>query len=345
MSDSAGVPALETPDPRVVHSHFDLDAYAPGRKLMAWRERVGHVIDVLHSRADLERPFDATIARYEAGDLSLTRCRSDAIELERTLARISTDKVRDYAFHVFVEGGMDEVKVHSASHDGGGLGADGGSILALDMNEPVHMRRGRCHVITLFAPASLVQQEFAWPEALHGRTAQPTTPLLRLAVDHVVALDREIACMSLATAEAAMRESTRLLVAAFARQTRMSGDARAAVRAAMFGQVRRYVQANLHHEGLSPERVLGALELPRPTLYRMFQHEGGLGSYIRHLRLRQAADDLRLRPDLMVTDIAYGLGFRSASDFTRAFRRAYGMTPQDFRVMCAEATAKANGRI
>jgi AraC-like DNA-binding protein len=33
----------------------------------------------------------------------------------------------------------------------------------------------------------------------------------------------------------------------------------------------------------------------------------------------------------MVTDIAYGLGFKSASDFTRAFRRAYGMAPQEFR--------------
>jgi AraC-like DNA-binding protein len=32
-------------------------------------------------------------------------------------------------------------------------------------------------------------------------------------------------------------------------------------------------------------------------------------------------------------EIAYGLGFSSASDFTRAFRRAYGMAPQDFRAL------------
>jgi len=34
---------------------------------------------------------------------------------------------------------------------------------------------------------------------------------------------------------------------------------------------------------------------------------------------------------LPVTDIAYGLGFKSPSDFTRAFRRAYEISPQDFR--------------
>jgi AraC-like DNA-binding protein len=63
----------------------------------------------------------------------------------------------------------------------------------------------------------------------------------------------------------------------------------------------------------------------------MFEHEGGLGTYIRHLRLRHAADELIRYPHVMVTDIAYGLGFKSASDFTRAFRRAYGMAPQEFR--------------
>ncbi|MFS2196887.1 helix-turn-helix domain-containing protein [Pseudomonas sp. Pseusp88] len=33
--------------------------------------------------------------------------------------------------------------------------------------------------------------------------------------------------------------------------------------------------------------------------------------------------------DRQITEIAYSLGFNSASDFTRAFRRHYGMSPQD----------------
>lgn len=36
-------------------------------------------------------------------------------------------------------------------------------------------------------------------------------------------------------------------------------------------------------------------------------------------------------PHLTVMEVAYGLGFGSASDFTRAFRRAYDMPPQEFR--------------
>ncbi|WP_116124119.1 helix-turn-helix domain-containing protein [Paraburkholderia sp. BL6669N2] len=58
--------------------------------------------------------------------------------------------------------------------------------------------------------------------------------------------------------------------------------------------------------------------------------------YIRHLRLRRAANELIRYPHLAVTAIAYGLGFKSASDFTRAFGRAYGMAPQDFRALAGK---------
>jgi AraC-like DNA-binding protein len=97
------------------------------------------------------------------------------------------------------------------------------------------------------------------------------------------------------------------------------------------GQVRRYVDANLHQSELTPTSVVQALQLKRATIYRWFEHDGGLGAYIRNRRLREAADELVRFPHLQVTDIAYGLGFQSASDFTRAFRRAFDMSPQDMR--------------
>lgn len=314
----------------LARNHFSVSGEPPQRQLLAWRKRVGHVIDVLPTASDLEKPFRASIDRYDAGGLVFTDCRSDAMLLERSLARISRDQVRSYAFHVFLEGGVDDVAVHASLRKGAPSAA---RILALDMNQPVRMRRSACRVLTFFASGALVAETFPDPEALHGRSIQNATPLTRLAIAHVAALGQNIASLSAPAAESAMRTGTQLLVAAFGKQAGLSGNARAAARAAMFGRVRRYIQANLHRSELSPESVLNALQLPRPTLYRMFQHEGGLGTYIRHLRLRHAANDLVRYPHLMVTDIAYGIGFKSASDFTRAFRRAYGMAPQDFRAL------------
>jgi AraC-like DNA-binding protein len=102
-------------------------------------------------------------------------------------------------------------------------------------------------------------------------------------------------------------------------------------RAAAFASARRYIDENLHEADLSPERVLDASPLSRPTLYRLFEYEGGLAAYIRNRRLAQAADDLRRYLNKPVVEIAYGLGFTSASDFNRAFRRAFEMSPLEFR--------------
>jgi AraC-like DNA-binding protein len=312
----------------VAHSHFDVRSHAPQRQLLAWRERIGHVMDVPTARSDVETPFQASIDHYSVGGLAFTDCRTDSMPLERTLARISRDNVRQYAFHVFLEGDVEDVKVR-ASPRAGGSGA--ATLLALDLGQPVRMRRNACRLLTFFVPGTVAAGVFPDPEALHGRMMNNETALTGLIFEHVAALARDIASMDAQSAESAMRTGAELLVAAFGKEAGLAGNARAAARAAMFDRARRYIQAHLRDADLSPESVVRALQLPRPSVYRMFQHEGGLGAYIRHLRLRQAADELAHRPQLSVTEIAYGLGFASSSDFTRAFRRSYGMAPRDFR--------------
>jgi AraC-like DNA-binding protein len=317
----------------VAHSHFTVQAEAPQRRLLAWRDRVGHVIDVRPSLSDLEKPFRASIDRYEVGELVFTDCRSDSMLLERSLARISTDNIRNYAFQVFLEGGAENVTLRSSRRDRAHSVA---TLLALDMGQPVRMQRNACRVLTFFVPSALAEEVFPDPEAIHGRAMQNTTPLTRLIVEHVAALGQTIGNMSVSAADDAIRVSAHLLLAAFGKQARLSGNARAPARAAMVAQVRRYILARLHEAELSPESVLNALQLPRPTVYRLFQHEGGLGAYIRQLRLRRAAEELVQRPHAAVMDIAYGLGFKSASDFTRAFRRTYDIAPQDFRILASK---------
>ncbi|MGT2493518.1 hypothetical protein ACU4GD_31100 [Cupriavidus basilensis] len=53
--------------------------------------------------------------------------------------------------------------------------------------------------------------------------------------------------------------------------------------------MRRHVEANLHDPDLSPDSVLASLHLSRASVYRLFEHEGGLAAYIRSRRLRMAA--------------------------------------------------------
>lgn len=322
----------------IVHNRFDVRDEMPQRQLLAWRDRVGHIIDVLPSREQMSNSFSASIDRYAVGEFAFTECRSDALLLERSMARISTDNIRDYVFHLFLEGGIASVNGRDTPRKTIGPIA---SILALDMNQPVRMQRNACHMLTFFVPRAVVEADFPEAETIHGRIFEQTTPLARVLIDHVASLNRDLPGMSAIEASSALATGTQLLIAAFSKQAGLSGNARAAVRAAMFGKVRRHIRANLHEAKLSPGSLATALQLPRHTLYRMFEHEGGIDTYIRNCRLRAAVDELVQFPERAVIEIAYGLNFKSAQDFSRAFRRVYDMTPRDLRAQALRRASKA----
>jgi AraC-like DNA-binding protein len=317
----------------VAHGHFSTHDKAPGEQLLAWRDRVGHIVDVPPTNTQRVNGFLGEIDRYSVGGLIFTDARTDAMVLERSVARISVDKARDYVFHVVTEGETGNVTGMHRKRSAAGTGP---GILAFDLDQPFHVERPACRVLSLFVPKAVVESEFPDAESVHGRVVGRDSPLTRAIFHQLVELNRELATMNANEADGALQACSQLLVAAFRNQGRLSDGARAAARALMLNQVRRYVEANLHQQELSPSGVVEALQLRRATLYRGFEHEGGLGAYIRNRRLREAAADLVKYPQLQVIDIAYGLGFKSASDFTRAFRRAYGMSPQDMRAQAFE---------
>ncbi|MFM0153407.1 helix-turn-helix transcriptional regulator [Paraburkholderia sediminicola] len=310
-------------------SRFSTHALPAEEQFLAWRQRVGHVVDVPPSKEQVAGGFRGEIDLYAVGGMVFTDCSTESMLLERSVARVSTDSRRDYAFHLFVEGEIGHVtgmrKKRSAPDSVQG-------IVAFDLNQPFRAERPECRLLSLFVPSAIVDEELRDGAAIHGRIVQQGSPLTGLVLDHLAAVAREIPTLDPVAAADALHASAQLLLAAFRKDARLTGASRSAMQAAVMGQVRRYVEANLYQGDLTPTSVVQALQLKRATIYRWFEHEGGLGAYIRNRRLREAADELVRFPHLQVTEIAYGLGFQSASDFTRAFRRAFDMSPQDMRL-------------
>jgi AraC-like DNA-binding protein len=309
-------------------SRFSTHGLPVEEQFLAWRRRVGHVVDVPPSKEQVATGFRGEIDLYAVGGMVFTDCSTQALRLERSVARVSTDTRRDYAFHLFVEGEIGNVmgvrKKRSAPGSVQG-------IVAFDMNQPFRAERPESRLLNLFVPSEIVDEELGDGAAIHGRIVPQGSPLTGLVLDHMMAIAREIPMLDPLAAADALHTGAQLLIAAFRKEARLTGASRGALQAAVMGQVRRYVEANLHQGDLTPTSVVQALQLKRATIYRWFEHDGGLGAYIRNRRLREAADELVRFPHLQVTDIAYGLGFQSASDFTRAFRRAFDMSPQDMR--------------
>ncbi|RQS07094.1 helix-turn-helix domain-containing protein [Burkholderia sp. Bp8998] len=320
-------PEPPTLAPGIAHSNFSVQGDAR-RSFLAWQERMSPVYDIWPSSKQAEDTFDASLSRYTIDNLSIFDFRTAPNLAVRSLGRVSTESIRDITFSVFLEGPPAEFLGGKPRSDVPHM-PPLPSILALDMDQPCTVRSFHGRILLLFVPRALVERSFPDAASLHGRWIHATTPLTRMLIEHVVALRRQIVGLSKKDAHQSFLTAVELIVAAFSRHAGLAGNARAAVRAAIYGQVRRHVETNLHDPNLSPDSVLASLQLSRASVYRIFEHEGGLAAYIRNRRLRMAADELVRFPHMEVQDVAAGLGFNDASSFTRAFRRAFDIAPRE----------------
>jgi AraC-like DNA-binding protein len=102
--------------------------------------------------------------------------------------------------------------------------------------------------------------------------------------------------------------------------------------AALIEKAFAFVDQNLADADLTPQRVGKHLGMSRSSLYRLFEPLGGVHNIVLQRRLDRAAQTLlsarAIRP--VWRDIAIQHGFVSYSQFSRAFRTHFGMTPRAF---------------
>ncbi|KUN76553.1 helix-turn-helix domain-containing protein [Streptomyces griseoruber] len=111
---------------------------------------------------------------------------------------------------------------------------------------------------------------------------------------------------------------------------------------ALTTRIRAFIRQNLHDPELTPPVIAAAHHISLSYLHRLFQEDTPgetVAASIRGQRLAGARRDLA-DPGLAATPvhtIATRWGLVRASDFTRAFRGAYGVSPTEFRAQVRSA--------
>ncbi|WP_198351826.1 helix-turn-helix domain-containing protein [Streptomyces typhae] len=114
--------------------------------------------------------------------------------------------------------------------------------------------------------------------------------------------------------------------------------AQATHREALLLRIRQYVEHHLEDQEMTPASVAAAHHISVRHLHSVFEGQTtGVAGTIRIRRLercrRELADPALVEEE--VRAIAARWGFARATDFSRAFRREYGMSPREFRKLCA----------
>lgn len=113
-------------------------------------------------------------------------------------------------------------------------------------------------------------------------------------------------------------------------------------------RVRSVVRQHLRSPRIGPDALSRLVGISRSALYRVMESEGGVSRHIRRQRLlaaRSALSDPGC--DQSISAVAEEFCFSDAADFSRAFRRDFGLTPSDVRAAAKAGlfpSRVANGR-
>jgi len=105
------------------------------------------------------------------------------------------------------------------------------------------------------------------------------------------------------------------------------------VERSLFGAARDFIDQNLSDPELSPAKIQAHVGVSRAMVYRLFEPVGGVSAYARRRRLDYAviAVAAAARTGRSLSQVAYGHGFRSDSNFSRAFRARFGIPPGELK--------------
>ena len=98
-------------------------------------------------------------------------------------------------------------------------------------------------------------------------------------------------------------------------------------------RVRRAILRDIGSGQLKPATLAREAGLSRSSLYRLFENDGGVARYIQRVRLALVHDALRdpVLAGRTISVIAKAHGFPEPTDFSRAFRAVYGLSPREAR--------------
>ncbi|MHC4241202.1 MAG: helix-turn-helix domain-containing protein [Planctomycetota bacterium] len=105
-------------------------------------------------------------------------------------------------------------------------------------------------------------------------------------------------------------------------------------RAATLWGIKKYIIENLSDDSLSSRTIAEAYGLSPRYINKLFEEEDtSLMRWTWKQRLERAKDSLIYGPTTgrSISDVAFALGFKSASHFSHAFRKHFGYTPSSVR--------------
>src|SRR5882724_242633 len=300
----------------------------------AWLSAICDTVGLLDVRIDKDVPVDGEIRMGQLGPVGVgTVVTTTPHSVHRTPGLIRRDNTEVYRVALVVAGSPvlrqrdREARLQQ------------GEFAIYDCTQPYVFAHGSSSQLALFniphqllpLPRDLVTRLLAVPIAADHGVGALASPLLRR-------LSRDSGGYSPASAARLSTVMSDVISTALADHAsqgevvpRVSRDR--SILVAVTG----YIERHLGEPDLAPGTVAAANFISLRHLHRMFEGENTtVSAWIRQRRLERCRDDLAdpVNAGIPVSVVAARWGLTNSAHFSRAFRRAYGIPPNEYRRMC-----------
>lgn len=288
----------------------------------AWRQAISPVF-IPEMDKTVPVPRDIGFRCYNLGTILLSAITASPQTIHRTQSQIATQGVDHVILRLYNSGAS------SIDTDDGPEDIAPGTFVLFDLSQRARSVSKGMSGINLCLPRRVFDRRVGEVSAFHrGRFGANGKPLFKLLADHV----RNVrACLDTSDAvqQALLASATvDLCNASFTPEA----DSAYNLPAVVGIEIRQFIDDNLARPGLGIETLCGRFGLSRTPIYRLFEADGGVMTYIRHRRLARAMRILagvEGGTPIRVSSVAYAVGYGSPKMFSKAFHARYGINPRD----------------
>lgn len=309
---------------------MDTAGLALKNAMSLWQDSIGVFYDARpHGDPDARFHFFADASHLGEAILTRYTCKVHN-HYDRSPARIGRDGLDHVTLQVLLGGRHGRRDAASNEY------AEAGDLIVADLAQAQATAAFDLDSFNLTFPRRMLAPLLKAPDEHNMRVVPGKAPLTALLRNHLASLHREAPRMKHDEVEAIIRPTLELAAAAL--NMSVTEENAASIRLALTGQIRRHIDENIAEPALSAETVAAAFGISMRKLYYLFEPYGGVTSYITAGRLRRARTML-VEPQYLamsIADIAEGCGFAYRTNFVRAFRKLFGVTPREARAHAAE---------
>lgn len=254
---------------------------------------------------------------------------SSTLSGKRSRRHIAADGLDSLSIGVVLDG-----RRNSEQEGDDGISTSAGGLFVYDASRPSTVEWSDHKVVYLVVRRPMLRaalgQDVPTPSSMMKRLA--ASPLRSVLRDQILSVARHSMSARADDQTFILSQAAQLAIYALSQQPDEDQDGERPD-GAVLSAATAYIEAHLAEPNLSIDQVARAVKCSRATLYRIFSAEGiGVAEYIRDCRLDRARALIeRAHPDVPISEIAVRCGIYDTANFSRMFRRRFGLSPSSLR--------------